>query len=479
MWGWLPLWAAILSMSAFNAHGAAQPEGKGPVPETRETNALPPLNVILVIVDALRGDRIEAKRNGVSVMPRLRERARQWWYFTNAVAQETWTKPSVASIFTSLYPDTHGVQYFASSGHQADVLPVDLPTLASILHASGYHTKAIQTSPTLQKAFGFDRGFDEYLYCEEATADVVTGDAIASLRTLAQPYFLYIHYFDPHGPYLAPPPRDTTFGNLPPISVEEKKLLDSNEYYMDHAFHATGIRKDRKYGALSETAREYVRYCYDIECRFVDDQFAEFAGALGSNLDNTFLLFTADHGEELWDHGGLGHSKTVFEEVVHVPLLIHFPNQTSGRMVPLPVQSVDILPTIAARIGIEPNPAWQGVDIAKLPLDAPAVPRPQFSWARGTIYGGPINFACVRMGKYKLIADRYADRTEAYNLEVNPHEQQNLANESSAEITPLKALLLEREEEDRAARAKTKPVEKTTLDPKTREALQSLGYLPR
>jgi len=148
-------------------------------------------------------------------------------------------------------------------------------------------------------------------------------------------------------------------------------------------------------------------------------------------------------------------------------------------MVPLPVQSVDILPTIAARIGIEPNPAWQGVDIAKLPLDAPAVPRPQFSWARGTIYGGPINFACVRMGKYKLIADRYADRTEAYNLEVNPHEQQNLANESSAEITPLKALLLEREEEDRAARAKTKPVEKTTLDPKTREALQSLGYLPR
>ncbi|HEO71714.1 MAG TPA: hypothetical protein ENN80_10675, partial [Candidatus Hydrogenedentes bacterium] len=173
---------------------------------------VPPASVVLVVIDTLRADRIHAERNGIPVMPKLAAFAAETIEFSSALSQESWTKPSMVSIFTALYPSTHRVQFgiqrkmIEGQALVAEGVPDGLEMMATYFKKAGYHTVGVQTNHQLKGEHGFNQGFDSYRLDRTALAADVTDQAIEQLTHLRAPFFLYAHYLDPHLPYEPPEP---------------------------------------------------------------------------------------------------------------------------------------------------------------------------------------------------------------------------------------------------------------------------------
>ncbi len=201
-------------------------------PVSAQANNTPP-NVIFVIIDTLRADRIAAERNGRPVMPNLRRFAGESWWFTHAVAQASWTKPSVLSMLTSLYPRTHRVQFgvrrrFVDEQRLAvQTVPESIKTMASLFKKAGYTTAGFQTNIHLQAKYGFARDFDTYVSAQDClqSGEHMVDYVLDRLDTLKTPYFIYLHLMDPHAPYDPPPPFRDIFGPLPKVTARDARLL--------------------------------------------------------------------------------------------------------------------------------------------------------------------------------------------------------------------------------------------------------------
>ncbi len=439
--------------------------------------AVPKPNVVLVVLDALRADRVFAERNRTPLMPWLARFTQQAVRFNHAVTPCTWTRPAMASILTSLHVDTHQV-YFSSDPRDkdhvlSDALPKSFETMAAYLKKAGYHTVAVQTNGNLTNELGFAEGFDSYEFDHDAPAKAVTDRALARLDRLEAPFFLYVHYLDPHLPYTPPDSYRKLLGFPPPLDPKELEVVTHfMDYFWDYVDFLTGAKPKPDMPPLSPEAQEAVRTLYDGEARYLDDELGRFLDRLRARYPDSILVILADHGEHFWEHGYLGHGMTMYEEELHVPLVISAPG-LAPRVVDETVDTVDVLPTIAALLGLAPNPGWQGSSLFANRPDGAMTPA--FSYTRAPWPACNVDREMVIVGNQKLIADRRNRKLELYDLAADPKERKDLAADRPKAVETLRALLDKHREENIEARKNSKR-RQVQLDEATRGRLRELGY---
>jgi len=304
-------------------------------------------NVLLYVLDTLRADRLGCYGYTPTPSPHLDRFAADGILFRDATAQAPWTRPSVASILTGQLPAAHGAVTLR------DGLRGDIPTLAERFRAAGYETAGFVTNINVAAPFGFDRGFDRYDYLPEAPAtpgvhvpaSQMHAAALVWLdgRAATRPFLLYLHATDTHSPYWPNAASLRRFLDPPPPAAE----IEALEQRLARAPDRLSTEEVRTLSAL-----------YLAEIAQWDEAFGRLWEALrarGADAD-TVVVFTADHGEEFRDHGGLEHGHTLYQEQVHVPLVIRLPGgRGGGQVVDGLVRSVDLFPTLLAMGALPPE----------------------------------------------------------------------------------------------------------------------------
>jgi arylsulfatase A-like enzyme len=320
-----------------------------------------PPNVVFVVVDTLRPDRLGVYGDGRGLTPFVDSLAERAYVFHRAYAQSSWTNPSVASMLTSRYQSQHNVISFGS------VLPDEELTLPELLKQRGYATGAVVANILLQPRLGYGQGFDHYKVSArtrtgplgkpeflKGRADAVNNEAFAWLDGLSAPrppVFLYLQYMEPHAPY------------DPPDAAVQRVLGDRERPDLT----AVNTRMFASLPGQNDDLADAVATYYDAEVTSLDGDLRALFDGLAQRgvLDNAIVIFTADHGEELNEHGLLGHHQTLYEEVIHVPLLVlatGYPHRTDVDDV---VELVDLAPTIADLADIPRPAAFEGRSLAE------------------------------------------------------------------------------------------------------------------
>jgi len=305
--------------------------------------------VIVYLVDTLRADHLGLYGYKRDTAPKLASFARDAVVFDTAIASSSWTKPSVASLFTSLLPSEHRcVQFYTP-------LDPSFVTLAERLRDHGYVTGAVVANRLVHaKDARFDQGFTYFASPPEPQgAAEAVDDALAFLEARrGLPTFLYVHTMDPHSPYTPPPPFDRRFGRAP---TPGRPAAEPYHY--------------RRPADLARIVAQY-----DGEIAYGDREFGRFLLELKAMglYKRSLIVFLSDHGEEFLDHGDWVHGHTLFDELVRVPLVVKYPgNIHAGGRVDRQVQLVDVLPTILKSQGL---PVPQAPEIAGRPLEESFAP---------------------------------------------------------------------------------------------------------
>lgn len=466
--------AILLLFCALSPVGKADTPPSPPSKSPASAKADRP-NVVLLVLDALRADRIDAKRNGQSLMPWLSEFAKTGVRFTHAYSPCSWTRPSMASLFTSLNVETHQV-YFAvdpqsPESSKSDALPSTLPVLADWMKQAGYSTLAVQTNGNLVPDFGFARGYDEYIYEHDATATRVTDLALGRLEKpeAATPFFLYLHYIDPHAPYIAPAKYTEMLGGLPPLEASERAVVDDFiPYVLDYSEHLLN-GAPRKIAELSETAKEAIRIRYDAETRYLDDELKRLVEAIQSNHPDTMFVITADHGESFWEHRFIGHGLTMYEEEIRVPLIINGFN-LKPAVIERAVGTVGLLPTLANLLSLTPLPIWQGWDWF---ADGA---QPIYSFTLGPWKRCGREVEAVVDGAEKFIRNRASKEQELFLLDKDPQERASALG-AQPEIAKRLLSALDAHQKTNIEAQTRSESGKVGLDEERLEELRSQGYI--
>jgi arylsulfatase A-like enzyme len=425
-------------------------------------------NFLFIVVDTLRSDHLSAYGYERETSPALSRLAEAGVRFDRAYAPAPWTKPSVASMFTGQYPHRHGLNLVL------ETLPPEAVTLAERLSGAGYATAGAVSHVFVAGKNGLDQGFDRYDSAEAGGHSHVstTGVTRRAKKLLASfddaPFFLFVHYFDPHYEYR----RHPEFAFAP----EAVGRLRGGEDI--HDLRALGAD-------LSPEEVRFLRDVYDEEIRFTDAGIGALLAALDDLelADDTIVIVAADHGEEFFERGWLGHTRTLHEEVIRVPLVLRVPGgDARGRIVDTPVSLVSLAPTILDFAGVAaPDGEFQGPSLRPLIEAGDAgEPPPVRSEVRYVVMNrdprqaekAAFKHALIR-GQYKLIKDFQAKRYELYDLDDDPGERRNLAAERP-EL--LRELLVElRRTQSRSPEPNdAAPAE---LDPRDAELLRKLGYI--
>lgn len=374
-------------------------------------------NVVFVLIDTLREDAVDGARNGSPLMPFLAgfEAIR----LTNASSTSSWTRPSMTSIFTSTHVNTHQLH----SGTEA--LPESFETLAEYFGQAGYSTIGVQSNGQIMPEWGLTQGFAQYVYGDDSPAEWITENALQLAEGASSPFFLYVHYSDPHVAYEAPQIYRTQMGYPDPtLTFYERTIAeDFAPYQVDYLAYHLGLQPELGYIQLSPLGCNAVRALYDAEIRYTDEQLSVLLDSILATFPDTIVILTADHGEHFWEHSSLGHMTTLYEELVHVPLYIRIPGQGAGTSNTL-VSTADILPTVAGILGFPWRSQWEGRD-ALGPIDTEravfASAKCRAPWLR--------DLEMIRVGDLKLIREYKTGQEELYDLGEDPTEGHNLTPE--------------------------------------------------
>jgi len=440
-------------------------------------------NIIVIVADALRADRLscytQCPADGYTKnqTPQIDALARDGVLYREMSAQASWTKPSVGTILTSLYPSSH------QAVHAESQLPAAATALAEVLSVNGYRTAGLVTNAYITPLFGFDQGFDSYVYLEPddpffapsaATrlaihralmrtdlgrwqrqtfgtwpgpyyreAEVVNAHLLPWLEAQRTGrFFVYVHYMDPHTPYFRHPYDGTAFMDaLPPDQAGwVSSLYDGEVVYLDAHL-----------GALFDALKTWGLY------------------------DDALIVFTADHGEEFFEHGGWGHGATLYEEQLRVPLIVKYPGgQYAGTVDEGCARSLDLAPTVLDVTGIPIPGTMQGVSLRP---GENALPRATVLLAE-TIYQARYTMQAVRVGSRKLIRTapdhpRLIPPTLLFDLAADPGEHHDRA---TAEPDVIRTLQTELDRVLAFARERAVAGQASPVDPATRERLRNLGY---
>jgi arylsulfatase A-like enzyme/Tfp pilus assembly protein PilF len=421
------------------------------------TFAAPPPNIILITVDTTRADRMGFLGSKRGLTPNLDTLAQESAVFTRAYSQVPLTAPSHATILTGTYPQFHHVNDFQVP------LAQDLPYAPEILRAHGYHTAAFVGAMVLDPhagfARGFDRGFDTYdagfrqgqpgedrYTTTERRGTEVVAHALAWLTEHPQgPFFVWLHLYDAHDPYDPPEPYKSKYASTP----------------------------------------------YDGEIAYEDSAVGKFLSELRKRglYESAMIAVMADHGEALGDHGEDTHGFFLYDETIHVPLIIKFPGEVSvgkssaGKRIESRVGLVDVLPTILQAVGIavphevqgesllgmmSPTPA-EGAVANGTPVTSPDRPAyAETDYAQRT-YGWS-SLRALRTGKYLYIK---APRQELYDQSADPKAEQDLSVASTAVTSTLAGQL----DAFRQKTSSSREAPKLTVDPEAQAKLAALGYV--
>jgi arylsulfatase A-like enzyme len=391
----------------------------------------------------------------------------------------------MVSIFTALYPGVHNVQLglpgkiVEGQKSEVDILSDNFETMAELLKQAGYATAGIQSNAVLKEDFGFAQGFDSYHFqpYPSFTADEVTQEAIDTVQRLEPPFFLYVHYMDPHNPYDPPEKYRHLFGAPPTPSDKDRALLaDYKVYYRDRIFNDVGLLEERKTADLSEEGREYVRFLYDGEARFTDDQVARLIESIETQCGPTVVIVVADHGEEFWEHNSVGHGPTVYQEVVHVPLIVRIP-ETEPKRIDAAVETMDILPTVSAHLGLKPGPGWQGRNLLEVAEAASPKPQAVFSATKSSLRENNKHIETVIVWPEKLIIDLKTDVWTLYDLHSDGAETVDLTLRRPERTRELQGVLEMHWEENAShpeysADPFTRPMDQEAVD-----QIKAIGYM--
>lgn len=450
-------------------------------------------NIVFILIDALRADHLPIYGYSRQTAPNLTALARRSMTFTRMYAQASSTRPSVATIFSSLYPTVHKASY------ERDFLPESVTVLPEILRAAGYKTFGVSANANVSPTFGYSQGFDEFwvwktesafrLTMMGRVAEDVLGPSLLTrmlrergeivprasaitditLRGVFQggrePFFLYVHYIDPHAPYHPPSPFDQAFDYRrdPPVragGIDPLKLLSNGQ--------------DRqRIGRILDQ--------YDGEILYADREVGRLLKGLEDLgvLENALVIVTADHGEEFFEHGKDGHGRSAYEEVLRVPFLVYWRDKVSaGATYDGMVGLIDVMPTILALLGMEPPDEIQGRSFAAQ-LVKPSEPEPERKLFAEVVQDS-FALEMVRDGRFKLIQHLrgpHQGLEELYDLEQDPLERTNLAPKARAEVAALRRELeaFNKFTSQAASRVRAEQVQK--LDRDTERALRSLGYI--
>jgi len=364
----------------------------------RSTPARRP-DIILYVVDTLRADHLGCFGGPEGITPSIDRFASDAVVFEQAIAQSSWTRPSMISLLSGLLTTEHGLR------SREGKIPGHVQLVSEYLQEAGYRTGALTTNAYLIPAAGFNQGFDDFSF-EQLSSHELTRRAIRWLgeQPRDKPVFLWLHSIDPHAPYQPGEPYRSRWA--PDVPREYGTV--------DHIQEVAVKPADER----GEFVRPY-QALYDAEVAQNDAAFGELLDSLqrSGRYDQSCIVFVSDHGEEFWEHGVNGHGWDLFEEVLHVPLIIKAPEGSGkGRRVSAPVQHIDLLPTLLHLAGIPFPDKLRGMDLLG---DSPPGERLIFSEMS---YGQREGFA-IRSGYLKLIeglSPGFLPSTWLSDLEADP-----------------------------------------------------------
>lgn len=435
-------------------------------------------NVIIYLVDALRADHLGAYGYTIPTSPSIDAFARQAVLFRNVDAESSWTRPTVASILTGLSIRSHNIIDLSNG------LSESIQTLAETLSDSGYDTAAFTLNGQVSEETGFSQGFDEFRLEENPDAVDVRLSAWLDRRAGDRPFFLYLHYVDPHAPYEpAEAARQQLARDVDPklgaLALDEEISGAAQRRQWSRHFRAPDGSSP---AGESPVAVEDLVALYDGAILTMDTRFGAFLSSLRARgiYEDTLLVFVADHGEEFDDHGGFSHGQTLYREQLHVPLIMRFPgNAHAGREVGTPVRQTDIAATIVQSVGADHPDAIDGTSV----LDRLATPESDGTSSDSApsvavLEWLGVDAISVRHGAMKLIHHRLSTqlrpRYELFDLDADPAERHNLYFDRPVATGYLLSLLHQYE-------APVQPGHEpltVEIDGELAERLRALGYQP-
>ena len=465
-------------------------------------------NILLIIMDAARADHLSCYGYCRKTTPNIDELANEGILFKNAFSAGAWTPPAVASLFTGKYPSEHGVM-----GYPEDVisgkgifgenlyLSRQNVTLAEILSAVGYKTLGLSHTPHVSRIRGFSRGFKHFieyynksllsfnsdsLYC--LAYNLIFGtDCRAVLvnriikkwlhKNSKHRFFIYAHYCNPHAPYNPPWLWKRKFKvNTKNLSLRIKKLKDSKcnlgNYYMAKKIN------------LSEKEFGVWKSWYDAEISYLDYRIGELIDFLRKLdvYDNTVVIITADHGECFGEHGLAYHGYGLYDELIHIPLIINAPNLIDKkRKISNLVSIIDILPTILDLCNIETNIKISGGNLFH-GREYIIAEKGKFKRLVRLFRKINPNFdpniyieskKCIRTERFKYIL---SSKEELYDLKKDPHETQNIIAEKSVIAKKMKDMLMRWEKSIKKPKFEWLQEEKNKIKGKVRK-LRKIGKI--
>jgi arylsulfatase A-like enzyme len=443
-----------------------------PVEEAQAAPRPRRLNVILYLIDTLRADHLGCYGYPRPVSPAIDAFAAEGVLFANAVAQSSWTRSSVASLFTGLWPGTHGVH------GRRDRLAPEAVTLAEILHDYGWETAGFVTNRNVARAFGLAQGFETYrMLRHDDSSEEVHRRAAAWLEDWRRqgaeaPFFLYLHTVEPHSAYRPPEPFRGRFAPEVPDD-------------------GTGTRwwlKQLKRGEIPVTKEilGHLQDLYDAEIAANDASFGKLTALLEETglAEETVVILVSDHGEEFHEHGRWEHGKSLHTEVLDVPLLLRVPGPEGERLwglrVAAPVQHTDVLPTLLALLGVPVPEGLEGENLLPLlerergEMGAAAPGEPRQVYSHLDLDG--FEAAAVTTGAWRLIDGRselFGRGLELYERREDPAELTDLAERRPVTAGWLRTGLRARELAGGPALTRGE----AEIDEETRDQLRALGYL--
>ena len=396
------------------------------------------LNIMIIAVDTLRADHLGCYGYSRDTSPNIDDLAARGVLCERCTSPAPWTLPSFSSVFTSLYPTQHGAETVHST------LRESVPTLAGILREHGYATGAVINAPALKPAYAVNRGFDHYHMTPEGgrVADGTTLDALSWLDTIGdEPFFAFVHYFDPHLSYSPPKPYD-------------KRFTVDYDGRIGYSFNLEGFSRVRdsmfvQMQQLTEDDWHRIVGLYDGEIAFTDSAIADLLTGVDERglRDNTLIILLSDHGEEFFEHGGFEHGHTLYEELIHVPLLFCLPEKLpEGARLSRPVRLIDVAPTVLDFLDIEVPSNFEGVSIRPL-LEGKGQPRdagdkllpPNVAYAEALMHGREQK--CVTAYPWKLVHETGTGDEMLFDLEEDPLEMRSIIESEGERTDHLENLL--------------------------------------
>jgi arylsulfatase A-like enzyme len=425
-------------------------------------------NLIIIMLDAARPDHYGFFGYERNTTPHEDKLLSSSVVFSEAYATASNTNTSTASLYTSQFPDTHGVVGVMTP------LTEEAPTLSECMKGAGCRTAAFIANAAVSDCFGFARGFDEYNHVARQAKKLAPGLAIGKGRVDArlmlenaipwfkeheeERFFAFLHFLEPHDPYTPPLPYSEMFFDEPSAwRNRTMTMYDGNLAYVDHML-------GKMFGELDDTGL----------------------------LDKSVIVLLADHGEAFGEHGHWAHESTVYQEMIRVPLAFHLPPEcgAAAQVRSEVICLTDVMPTLLDLFGIEPPKTMQGRSrLALLAGESETEPGLAVSRARGNDKTGgrkrpfALSYALTVPG-YTLILAEEGKRVELYDRQEDPTQQEDVAADRPDLLAELRLQFQEWVDTQRVTpvvlpggRVYTSSTREVELDEVTRKQLEALGYL--